>query len=393
MKEQLLMRLLRRPNRSFFLFGPRGSGKSTWIKQTFSDAAVFDLLDSSLLLELTREPHVLEALVGERPPDSWVVLDEVQKVPPLLDEAHRLMESRQWQFVLCGSSARKLKRGGADLLGGRALTLNMEPFSSAEMGDRFDLDHSLEWGMLPMVQFDRANGADILAAYVDTYIKEEIRAEGAIRRLAPFVRFLGIAGQVNGQPLNALNIAREAAVPRTTVDGYFAVLAETLLAHFLPAYRPGLKVREAAHPKFFWVDPGIARAAAGLLRDPADRLWKGTALETLIFHELRVYNTTSGKHRDLAYYATPSGTEIDFIIETRKHLAGSPPSVVGLEVKLAPRWNRKWERAMRELHAQPGIRVERMIGIYTGERAYHYDGLDVWPVARFFKELHHGNVF
>ncbi len=393
MNSTMVPRLLKPPGHSFFLFGARGTGKSTWLRQMFPDAVILDLLDTSLQLELTVNPHAIGNLVGDKPPSTWVVLDEVQKIPALLDEVHRLMERRRWRFALCGSSARKLKRGGADLLAGRAVTLSMEPFCSAELRSTFDPEYALEWGMLPIVQAERSNAADILSAYVDTYLKEEIRVEGVVRRFPPFARFLSIAGQVNGQTLNAQNIARDAGIPRTSVDGYFSVLTDTLLAHFLPAYRPGLKVRETAHPKFFWVDAGIARAAAGFLRDPLDRTWKGASLETLIYHELRVYNTASGKHRDLAYYRTAAGVEIDFVIETRKRRAGRPAQVICLEAKLSPRWDRKWERPMRDLRRLEGIQVDRMIGIYTGNRVYHFDGFDVWPLEEFLKNLHSGKVF
>ena len=386
-------RLLKPPKRSFFLFGARGTGKSTWLRSTFPDALMLDLLDTSLQLELMADPHRLEALVGNRPAGAWVVLDEVQKVPALLDEVHRLMESRRWRFALCGSSARKLRRGSADMLAGRAVTLIMEPFCSIEMGKRFDREVALEWGMLPLVQVDPSNAADILSAYAGTYLKEEVQAEGIVRRLPPFARFLTVAGQVNAQTLNAQNVARDAAIPRSSVDGYFSVLTDTLLAHFLPSYRPGLKVRERAHPKFFWVDAGIARAAAGLLRDPLDRVWKGASLETLIYHELRVYNAVAAKHRSLAYYRTAAGAEIDFIIETRKRQSGRPAHVVCVEVKLSMRWERRWERAMRDLQTLSGIRVDKMIGVYTGERSYHFDGLDVWPVEVFLENLHRGNIF
>jgi uncharacterized protein len=393
MDERSLRRLLAPPQRSFFLFGARGTGKSTWLRQRFSDAVFLDLLDTSLQLDLMADPHSLESLVGDRPADTWVVLDEVQKIPALLDEVHRLMELRRWRFALCGSSARKLKRGGANLLAGRALTLAMEPFCSAELAERFDLEFALEWGMLPIVQLDRTSAADVLSAYIDTYLKEEIRAEGLIRKLPPFVRFLAVAGQLNGQALNAQNVARETGVPRASIDGYFSVLTDTLLAHFLPPYRPGLKVREAAHPKFYWVDAGIARAAGGLLRDPVDRIWKGAALETLLFHELRVHNMATGKHRPIAYYRTAAGAEVDFVIETRRRQGDHPPRVVCVEAKLTPRWQRKWERAMRDLAGLPGMEVARMIGVYTGERQYRYDNLDVMPVAVFLRQLHGGDVF
>ncbi len=393
MKNNYIPRLLRVPGRSFFLFGPRGVGKSTWLKKNMPDAFFFDLLDSSLYLEFSRNPASLEAMIGNIPEDSWIVIDEIQKIPTLLDEVHRLIEKKNWRFALCGSSARKLRRGGVNLLGGRALTRNLDAFSYAELGAAFDLDFSLQWGLLPWVQLEKENAADILDSYVNTYIKEEIKEEGIIRRIPPFLRFLKIAGQINGQLLNAQNISREAMVPRASVDVYFSILEDTLLGHFLPAYRPGAKIREQTHPKFYWFDPGAARSAAGLLFEPIDRTWKGTALETMIYHELRVFNHTRNRNRDIFFYRTASGTEIDFVIETRKRQPSSVPHLVCIEVKLAEKWKSSWERAMRSLQSSDRIQVDRMIGVYTGARTYHVNGLDVLPVEEFLKRLYRGDVF
>ncbi len=185
--DETVPRLLKPSGRSFFLFGPRGVGKSTWLRQTFRDAAYLDLLDASVFLELSREPHALEAIVGKRPAGSWVVLDEIQKIPALLDEVHRLMEARRWRFVLCGSSARKLRRGGYNLLAGHAVTRQLEPFSFQELGADFDLDFGIQWEMLPAIQLHRKDAADILNAYVGTYLKEEIREEDIVRREPPFM--------------------------------------------------------------------------------------------------------------------------------------------------------------------------------------------------------------
>jgi predicted AAA+ superfamily ATPase len=356
-------------------------------------ASFFDLLDSSLYLELSQNPNVLEAMVGHLPTDSWVVLDEIQKIPTLLDEVHRLMETREWKFALCGSSARKLRRGGTNLLGGRAVTRNLEAFSSNELTDLFDLDFSLQWGLLPLIQLDKENAQDILNAYANTYIKEEIKEEGVVRNLPPFLRFLRIAGMLNGQLVNGQNIAREASVPRSSVDVYFSILEDTLLGHFLTAYRPNLKIREQTHPKFYWFDPGVARAAAGLLFDPVDRLWKGTALETLVYHELRVYNHTQKKNRPINFYRTSSGVEIDFVIETQKSRQDSPAHIVCIEVKMADNWQRKWENPMRFLANNDRIYVDSMYGVYMGNRAYHYDGVNVLPISDFIMELYKGNIF
>lgn len=363
------------------------------MRQVLTDAPRLDLLDASIFLELTRHPHRLESLIGAVPANAWVVLDEIQKVPALLDEVHRLIETRRWRFALCGSSAQKLRRGGANLLAGRALTLGMEGFTAAELGEHFTLSAALEWGTLPFVALAAGDAPDVLAAYVNTYLKEEIREEGLVRQVPPFVRFLGVAGQLNGQVVNGHNIARAAAVPRTTVESYFSILTDTLVGHFLPAWRPGLKVREAAHPKFSWFDPGVARGAAGLLRDPVERAWLGTALETLIFHELRVHNEVSRQHRPLAYYRTAAGVEVDFIVETRKRQAGNPARLTAIEVKLPEKWDFTWEKPLRALAAQPGLTVERAFGVYTGPRRYEYADLTVLPVADFLRALHAGQVF
>lgn len=386
-------RLLPVPGRSFLLLGPRGVGKSTWLRQSLPGARSLDLLDSSLYLELSRDPSLLEAMLSPRRRGAWVVIDEIQKVPELLDEVHRLMEAKGWRFGLCGSSARKLRRRGTNLLGGRALTCAMEGFTSRELQGRFELGEAIQWGTLPMVTADRKHAAELLNSHVHTYLKEEIREEGIIRRVPPFLRFLAIAGLLNGQVVNGVNVARDAGVPRSSVEVYFSILLDTLVGHLLPAYRPHAKVREQAHPKFYWFDPGAARAAAGLLHEPVDRSWKGFALETLVYHELRVYNETRRKHRRLCYYRTGSDAEIDFVIETRRHTDSGHPRVVCLEVKLADKWNRGWERAMRSLKASGAVSVERMIGIYTGRRAYHFDGLDVLPVEAFLQALWQGKIF
>ena len=393
MKITTVKRLLMPPERSFFLFGPRGTGKSTWLKEVLPNACRLDLLDTALSYELQREPHRLEALIGKQPENTWIVLDEIQKVPALLDEVHRLMESRHWRFALCGSSARQLKKVGVNLLAGRALTLAMAPFSAVELGTQFDLSRALEWGLLPIVQMDSGYAVASLRAYVDTYLKEEIRQEGLVRNLPPFLRFLALAGQLNGQVVNGQNLARDVGIGRSTVDTYFLILTDTLLGFFLPAWQPQIKVRERAHPKFYWFDSGVARTAAGLLDDRPERAWLGIALETYLLHECRVRNAVSGQARGLYYYGLAAGGEIDLIIETRRPQSSAPARVVAVEIKLAEKWDRKNERAMRDLKASGRVEVERMIGVYTGTRAYHFDGLDVLPVEQFVAELHTGKIF
>ena len=386
-------RLLKCPGVSFFLFGPRGTGKSTWLRHVLPDALYLDLLDASLFLELSSDPHRLEAMAANRPDGAWIILDEIQKIPALLDEVHRLIETRNWRFALCGSSARKLRRGGANLLAGRAITVNMESFSAVELGKSFDLSRSLEWGLLPMVLREPKQAPDILAAYLDTHIREEIRQEGLLRNVPPFMRFISIAGQLNGQVVNMQNIARDAAVARSTVDTYFAIIVDTLLGHFLPAWRAGLKVREAAHPKFYWFDPGVARAAAGWLHDPVDRPWEGFAMETLVYHELRVYNEVSRKQRPLHYYRTSAGVEVDFIVETSRPTSAKASHIVAIEVKRSDKWNPDWNKPLISLSTASVVKAERLIGVYTGERTYRFDAVEVMPYEKFCGMLHKGDLF
>jgi predicted AAA+ superfamily ATPase len=386
-------RLLRLPSRSFFLFGPRGVGKSHLLRQALPSAVTFDLLNTGLQLQLARSPDLLEARVGARARGTWVWIDEVQKVPALLDEVHRLIESRGWRFALSGSSARKLLRQGANLLAGRASTRRLEAFSAAELGAAFDIGRALEWGTLPLVVNEPKAARDILDAYVHTYIREEIKEEGLVRRVEPFLRFLEVAGALNGQILNFENVGREAQVPRKSVVQYFSILEDTLVAHRLPAFQPQLKVREVSHAKYYWFDPGVARAAAGLLDGPVDSGWRGQALETLLFHELRVYNHTSDKHKTISYYRTRAGLEVDFIIELERQTPGRKAKIVCVEVKSNRKWDQRWNQAMRGLADSGKLRVDRMVGVYLGDTPYHVDGVDVLPLSRFLDDLFAGRIY
>lgn len=393
MKKIIFQRLLPRPNHSFFLFGPRGVGKSTWLKHHFKEAKFFDLLQTALFMELSRTPGLLEAKIGNLPKESWICIDEIQKIPVLLNEVHRLIEEKSWKFALSGSSARTLRRGGVNLLGGRAITKNLAQFSFKELGKYFNLNSAMEWGMLPMVILDAENAAEILNAYTHTYIKEEILEEGIIRKLEPFLRFLEIAGAMNGQQINVNNIASEASVPRSNVDVYFSILTDTLLGYWLRAYRPKIKLREGVRPKFYWFDPGVARAAAGFGQYPLDSLWLGRALETLIFHELRVYNHISKKNYAISFYRTANNMEIDFIIETTKIHQASKPRIVCIEVKYAKKWNRKWETPSRQLKKTDTIDIDKMLGVYMGKEKYYFKDFTVLPVNDFLTLLHRGEIY
>lgn len=385
------------PDESFFLFGARGTGKTTWLRGNLADAKWIDLLDSKTFLSLSRDPSLLEGWLGNQKKNSWVVIDEIQKMPGLLDIVHRLIEAKHLHFALTGSSARKLKRSGANLLAGRAILREMFPLISMELGADFKLDLCLRWGGLPQVLRNavrKKEPRDFLEAYFHTYLKEEIREEGLVRQIEPFVRFLEIAANLNGQILNAESISRDCGSKRTTVDKWFAILEDTLIGFRLPAWRPKFKVREIAHPKFYWFDPGVARAAAGRLgAEDIDSVWLGYALETWILHEVRAYNSYSRMRRELYFYALPSDLDIDLLIETKKQTHSAVAEIVGIEIKSSKTWKREWEKPLRELASERKCKVKKMIGVYRGGEELHFDGFDVYPVEEFLLRLHQGEVF
>ena len=262
MSLRALPRIYRLPNGSFFLFGLRGVGKSTWIRSQLPDAHRFDLLDEGLYQELLADPAPFAGDLRRLDPGGWVVVDEVQRLPGLLNEVHRSIEERGLRFALLGSSARKLRAAGVNLLGGRALWREMFPLTPEELGEDFDLERTLQVGALPLV-LDSDSPHETLRAYVQLYLREEIKGEALVRNLPGFARFLPVAGLFHGQLVNVSGIARDAGVARTTVEGYLGVLEDTLLVRRLPAYEARLRVRERKHPKLYWVDPGVARAAKG----------------------------------------------------------------------------------------------------------------------------------
>ena len=231
-------RMLKTQNHSFFLFGPRGVGKSTWIRNQYPSARVIDLLPSSQTIKYAKDPSLLSATIKTEPKDRWIVIDEVQKIPALLDEVHHLMENEGYKnFVLSGSSARKLKRGAANMLGGRANKKSLYPFNSQELGfDSIEVDMILEYGLLPLSVL--AHDTEQKESFLRTYINEEIRAEGLVRDIGNFSRFLDVASLVAGTQVNISGLARDSGIGRDTVQGYFSVFEDTLRGSFLQAYRP-----------------------------------------------------------------------------------------------------------------------------------------------------------
>lgn len=378
-------RLLELPKHSFFLFGPRGTGKTTWLKTALPNARWFDLLRSSELLRLMRNPEVFRLEVEALPKGAWIVVDEVQKWPPLLNEIHSLIADYgdKYRFALSGSSARKLKRMDSNLLAGRVINRKFFPLTGAELNYDFDPDRLLKYGTLPKVCADPENRVDILEAYVVNYIKEEIQQEALVQNLASFSRFLEVAAIMNGQVVNTANIARDAAVARPTVQRYFDTLIDTLIGCWLPAWRPRAKVKEVAHPKFYFFDPGVVRAIQNRLRDPLESAERGPLLETLVAHELRSRINISGCGGELFYWRTPSQVEIDFIWARGK-------KAVGIEVKAASAWKKDYSGALNQLFLEK--RLQRCFGVYLGNVRLKDGAVDVLPFKEFVKYAASGKI-
>jgi predicted AAA+ superfamily ATPase len=252
------------PRRSFFLFGPRGTGKTTWLRQELPEARWYDLVRDREVLRLTRDAERFSQEVQALPRGAWVVVDEVQRLPALLNDVQDLIArtGHRVRFALTSSSARKLRREQANLLAMRLVNRQFFPLTAAELGADFSVENALRFGTLPAVAAARthAERVDLLEAYVTNYLAQEIRAEALVRRLDAFTRFLDVAALANGQVTNLAGLARDAAVARPTVQGYFETLTDTLIGTFLPAWRARAKVKEIAHPKFFFFDPGVVRA-------------------------------------------------------------------------------------------------------------------------------------
>jgi len=301
--------------KSFFLFGPRSTGKTTLIRQQLTETAtVIDLLDSRNFLRLSSAPHELESLI-EASPAKYIVIDEIQRIPELLNEIHRLIESNDLTFLLTGSSARKLRKGKANLLAGRVWDARMFPLVFREIPS-FDLDRYLRYGGLPAVYLSEYPGEE-LDAYVNTYLKEEIMAEGLIRRLPPFSRFLKTIALANGEMINFTKLANDAQVPPSTITEYVGLLEDTLVGFLLPAWTESKKRKAIKTGKFYFFDPGITHTLAGTESLDRNSNLYGNSFEQFIYMELRAYLSYKRKKHPLTYWRSKNGHEVDLLIGTR----------------------------------------------------------------------------
>ena len=375
----ILNRIIKAPEQSFFLLGPRGSGKSTWLRATFPDAHVVDLLSEETYQRLLANPGLFADELRAVPTGRWVIVDEVQRLPNLLNEVHRFIEEKRLNFVLCGSSARKLKRTGVNLLAGRALHRSMHPFVPEELGAYFELEEVLRYGSLPIV-WDSSAKQETLSAHARLYLKEEIQAEALVRNLPGFARFLPIAALFHGRTVNVTNIAREAGVARTTVTGYLDVLEETLLCFRLPAYEAKLRVRERKLPKWYWCDPGIVRVMKQTTGTLAPEE-KGALFEGMVAQLLRAYKDYRGICDDMYYWA-PSGrseTEVDFILVRGRDM-------IAIEAKSGNTFMNAWCKGLRAVAQLKGLK-RRIIVCLHGPAIRTKDGIDVLSFQHFAEQL------
>lgn len=377
-------RLLSTPDQSILLFGPRGTGKSTWIRDRFPDTVTYDLLDTREVLRLSKDPRSLYRELATLSSGSWAVIDEVQKVPALLDEVHRLIETHRLRFVLSGSSARKLRRGGVNLLAGRAVNTSMFPLVSAELAFEIDPERALRFGMLPMaVTADTPH--DYLRTYADTYLVHEIQAEALTRNLGAFARFLEIAARQNGQVTNAASIARDAGINRRTVQNHFEILSDTLIGFWLPAWKLKAATKQVRQSKFYFFDSGVARSLGGRLFYPPTSEELGPLAETLVLHELRAWLGYSRTDYGLYFWRSYDGVEVDVLCETVE-------GFVAIEIKASSRWEKRFNRGLHRVADHLGKRQTKRYGVYLGERATLWDDVHVLPLIDFLKRLWAGEI-
>lgn len=356
--------------KSVFLFGPRQSGKSSLIRQTLPKANVFDLLKADTFLRLSQNPQYIEQVcTGEQP----IVIDEIQKLPSLLDEVHRLIEERGFKFLLTGSSARKLRREGVNLLGGRARIRRLHPFSASELGREFDLDRAVNFGLLPPIWFSDEPEED-LADYLDEYLRQEIIAEGATRNLPAFSRFLEVAALCNGEQIDYSAISRDAQVPRSTVQEYFRILKETLLADEVPVWKKGLKRKTVETDKFYLFDSGVARRLSRRMPVVPGTPEYGHLLETVVHHELRSYLDLRVRDGRLSYWRTAAGVEVDFVVGD-----------AAIEVKSADHVSRMDFRGLNAI-SEEGEFSHRVV-VCREPCARIEDGIEILPYGEFVSRL------
>ena len=375
-----IKRFFKAPQDSFFLFGPRGTGKSTLLKANFPDALFVDLLDPDSYRTYVSHPEQLRALVEGNPKVSRFVIDEIQKAPSLLDVVHQLIEEksrRSVQFILTGSSSRKLRRAGVNLLAGRVLLKTLHPFLAAELGSRFNLEQSLRLGLLPLVLAAK-EPEETLKSYISLYLREEVQAEGLVRNIGSFARFLEAMSFSHASLLNTSEVARECQVGRKAVEGFVEILEDLLLGFRLKVFTRKAKRHLVQHPKFYYMDAGIFRSLRpkGPLDVPEEM--SGASLEGLVAQQLRAWIAYGRKDRELFFWRTKSGVEVDFIVYGQD-------TFLAIEVKSSRRVSSKDVRALKSfLEDYPQARA---CLLYGGRDRLMVEGIPCLPCAELLPRL------
>jgi len=357
-------------NKSVFLFGPRQCGKSWLCDHTLGEIHLLDLLSSETFIRLSQHPEYIEQVGADGKP---IVIDEIQKLPGLLDEVHRLIEKKGFRFVLTGSSARKLRKNGVNLLGGRARIRRLHPFSAFELKNLFSIDRAVNYGLLPSVWFSDEPEED-LADYIDEYLRQEIIAEGATRNLPAFSRFLEIAALSNGEQIDYTSISKDAQVPRSTVQEYFKILQETLLADEVSVWKRGVKRKTVETAKFYLFDSGVARRLTRRKETVEGTPEYGHLFETWVHHELRAYLDSRIRDGVVNYWRTPAGTEVDFVVGT-----------TAIEVKSSKTIGKQDLGGLRTI-AEEGSFEHRVL-VCREPLPRVQDGIEILPYADFISRL------
>ena len=369
---------------SFFLFGPRQTGKSTLLRERFAEKTwTIDLLRTEVFLRYSKDPSQFRREAEYQLAENGIhviCVDEVQKIPELLNEVHGLMESRKCRFILTGSSARKLRRGGVNLLGGRAGELRLFPFTTAELGESFDLETALYHGTLPPI-WGRPSGErkERLKAYVGAYLQEEIKAEGLARNIGGFSRFLDMAAQQSGELVNYSTVARECGLPVRTVQSYYEILEDTLIGMKLPGWRHTIRKQLSSHPKFYLFDTGVTNAINGMVGGELDSRLKGRLFEQFIVLETQRKLSYASSEVRLYYWRTNHGAEVDLVLE--KH----GKAVAAVEIKYAAQITSSALTGLKSFHAE-NPKVPLFV-VCRAEQPFKLEGATILPWRDFIGHL------
>ncbi|MDD5308178.1 MAG: DUF4143 domain-containing protein [Deltaproteobacteria bacterium] len=368
---------------TFFLWGPRQTGKTTLLRAAYPDALWIDLLKADEYRRHVQRPEILRETVVAMKPAPFIVIDEVQKIPALLDEVHWLHENAGIRFALCGSSARKVRRGHANRLGGRAVRYELFGLVSQDVGAAWDVDRALNHGYLPRIYLSDAPGR-LLEAYVGDYLKEEVAAEGLVRNLPVFSEFLEIAALSDTEIVNFSTIARECGVSSPTIKGHFGILADTLLCSWLPAFHKRPKRRVIQAPKLYFSDVGVVNHLARRGRIVRGSELYGKAFENWCFHEMSAFDAYAERRAQLAYWRLTTGVEVDFVVGDM---------ALAVEAKASAKITADHLRGLRQLVADhPEVRRRVVVCLEPRARRTE-DGIEILPEAKFRELLWAGKLF